>query len=1133
MNDLFEFSEQFRLVRFQVANWGTFSGIHDIPISEKGHLFVGGSGSGKSTLLDAMSVLLVPRRYLNFNAAAREGEKSRGDRNFVTYIRGAWSNRIDEHGCAETEYLRKDSTWSAVALTYKSNLKREATFLFIGYIKGNSCDNQSVKQAFFFIPSNFAIDELKDFAKTQFNLAWIKKTAVESEYFDTFASYSDHLMKYFGISDNTVLRLLHKAQSAKNMGDINDFLRNYMLEQPRTFEIADSLADEFSQLNSAWLTVRKARDQIFVLSPARDALEESHNAALKAEHFKDLSSYVHYWRALVERDGYRQKMPAVEEKLRLSNGHLVDLNNDAERVAHTIEDLKIQSLEKGGARIERLENDLANAKVLELRVAKDAERAKDNLNALQLSMPSSGREFEQVMLDVRNKQESASQELTSIKEQRDETVGKRQQAEHEFSNLVHEIEIMQKHRSNIPADLLELREEFCRELGLSELDLPFVGELIQVKEEQKNWQGALERVVHQFALSILVSDDGYAAFSKMVNDRHLGVRLVYHRVPSLPVNVMASPDEHNLPAKFEVKASPFTSWIKSELLKRFNYACVEDPKDLEHYEKAVTLLGQVKHNRTRHEKDDRHRVDDPTYWVTGFSIHDKLKLFKSRAQKTALLIEKLKKALNEFEMREDNLRVIQNAALRLSEIEWKDIDHARILLSIKELEQQLQIAKKGNTELAKINEELKKQQDKYAEFEKQITEITKEIGYLEREFKNLQDKLEVVEKLLQTGQINEDFNIELEKLSRSLVKRMTLSRAGTDIEENIGALCNELVKYLSEKIVTFNKRAEDQCSKMVQYFADFMRQWPEESSELTADRESADEFMHKLAQLENDGLPKYEKRFRELLENTTSQNLIDLYRCIDDERRLIKERLNEVNISLSQVPFNRSDDQQTHLQICVSYRRLEDVKEFERLYRKVMNDVTATKMQEDEAEKRFAELKTLVNKLSGGTTEAETAPTTADLKWRENVLDVRLHVEFRGEESDENGNVIEVYDSGTGKSGGQRQKLTTTCLAAALRYQLGGSADTKPKYAPVVLDEAFDKADNDFTDISLQVFEQFGFQLIIATPLKGVHTIEPYIGKADVVDCRNRNDSYLMEIDLKQLLAQEEAMDQLSEASAT
>ena len=54
--------EQFRAVRLQVHNWGTFSGCNDIPIAEEGFLFVGASGSGKSTLLDAFSQLLIPPR---------------------------------------------------------------------------------------------------------------------------------------------------------------------------------------------------------------------------------------------------------------------------------------------------------------------------------------------------------------------------------------------------------------------------------------------------------------------------------------------------------------------------------------------------------------------------------------------------------------------------------------------------------------------------------------------------------------------------------------------------------------------------------------------------------------------------------------------------------------------------------------------------------------------------------------------------------------------------------------------------------------------------------------------------------------------------------------------------------------
>lgn len=70
----------------------------------------------------------------------------------------------------------------------------------------------------------------------------------------------------------------------------------------------------------------------------------------------------------------------------------------------------------------------------------------------------------------------------------------------------------------------------------------------------------------------------------------------------------------------------------------------------------------------------------------------------------------------------------------------------------------------------------------------------------------------------------------------------------------------------------------------------------------------------------------------------------------------------------------------------------------------------------------------------------------------------------------------------------------------------------------MVLDEAFDKADSNFTDISLQIFEQFGFQLIIATPNKGIHTIEPYIGNMHYVVCEDRKSSSLKEIKLKLLL---------------
>ena len=91
------------------------------------------------------------------------------------------------------------------------------------------------------------------------------------------------------------------------------------------------------------------------------------------------------------------------------------------------------------------------------------------------------------------------------------------------------------------------------------------------------------------------------------------------------------------------------------------------------------------------------------------------------------------------------------------------------------------------------------------------------------------------------------------------------------------------------------------------------------------------------------------------------------------------------------------------------------------------------------------------------------------------MLDVRQHIDFIARERDTAGVEVEVYRSGAGKSGGQRQKLAATCLAAALRYQLGGIDGAYPTYSTVVLDEAFDKADPKFTALAMNIFVTFGF----------------------------------------------------------
>ena len=106
---------------------------------------------------------------------------------------------------------------------------------------------------------------------------------------------------------------------------------------------------------------------------------------------------------------------------------------------------------------------------------------------------------------------------------------RRLRAEHE--EIATELASLRKRRSNIPARMLELRAGLCAWLGdVSEEDLPFAGELIQVRDSSRDWEGAIERLLHPFGLSLLVPDAHYARVAEWVERTHLGGRLVYYRV---------------------------------------------------------------------------------------------------------------------------------------------------------------------------------------------------------------------------------------------------------------------------------------------------------------------------------------------------------------------------------------------------------------------------------------------------------------------------------------------------------------------------------------------------------------------------------------------------------------------------
>jgi uncharacterized protein YPO0396 len=1086
-------AQQFRLKRLQVFNWGTFSGLHDIPIADDGFLFVGRSGSGKSTLLDAFTALLIPPLWRDFNAAAREGDRGRADRNLVTYVRGAWADQSHaDSGEIHTRMLRATTTWSALAAEYANDLGQVVALAQLFWIKGTSNRTNDVRRHFMVAERPFETGrELKGFAE-DLDLRRLKQSLPDLAHFEQFEPYGERFRRLLGIDSRMALKLLHKTQSAKNLGDLNAFLREFMLDPPATFDVADRLVSEFGELDEAHKAVVNARRQIETLAPVRNAYQNHQQAEQELILLDGLLAGVDAYRDLRRRGLLEAETGRLEVEEQGLAGRETQHREKVQEHKGELRSLEELHRERGGGRIEALQDELERLGTQrDDRLGKRTEA--DRLcRGLDWSLPDGPEALAELTARARTFVEGWNAEQEQAERDRDGLRDRKRDLEREHREVETEVAAMLRQPSNIPAHMLELRNGIAAALGLSETDLPFVGELIEVRDEESQWHGAIERILHGFALSLLVDERRYGAVARYVNQTHLGQRLVYFRVSDTDVPARGRLGPRSLVAKLNLQETSYRGWLLGELYRRFDYACVDNLRDFQEQERALTREGQIKQGKSRHEKDDRHRIDDRRRWVLGFDNRDKLALFQQRAGELHSMIAGLDKRLDEIRNQQAKSQQRALACQVLANLQWQDIDVAGILDRIQSLGMELEQLRSGDAELEALGERIEAARTSLEQAEDTLRKILVERETIARKINDHQRELADLDRRLADVVLSETQLAGLEARFEQDEKPLTLGNLDTrriQVERAINAERRSLDEGKNRLLRVIEKG-----------LADFKRGWPMDAGDLDETLASAPEYLTLLQRIEHDGLPGFEERFFSLLKEQSSENLAALSRHISEARKEIRNRMELVNASLADAEFNPG----THLQIEVSERQLPDVRTFREQVRQVLEHAWTMGRDPAEAETRFATLRDLVRRLGGQESE--------DRRWREQVLDVRLHVEFVGRELDGEGREVEVYRSGAGKSGGQREKLATTCLAAALRYQLGGSDGALPVYAPVVLDEAFGKADNEFTELAMRIFERFGFQMIVATPLKSVMTLEPFIGGACFVDIADRNRSATLQI---------------------
>jgi uncharacterized protein YPO0396 len=1082
-------SDQFRLARIQTFNWGTFSNVFDFLIPAQGYLFVGPSGSGKSTILDAHAALMTPPKWVDFNVAAREAERHGRDRNVMTYLRGAWAQQTGDGGEYVSQYLRSGTTWSAIAETYRNEQGRVVVLAQVLWVRGNSTAPADAKRVFLTLEREFDVQELEFFAKNEFDARRFKHDLPDAKVHTEFSAYQERFRRLLGIDNERALRLLHKSQSAKNLGDLNVFLRDFMLDEPEAFGIATSLVNEFGELNEAHQEVVAARKQIQTLKPARDEYLELDRGNNERNGLQAIQTAIDQYREHRRKQLVDDRIAELEVDKEGSKQEALRLTQIVDDEFVKLTDLQRQKVNLGADVLDRLEGDIKAAEAEKPgRIAK-RDQAAAACKVMGWAVPESVVWLVQRVDAAKQRVLKARDLSKEVEDRKDQLKIDHRLVSEEFTKTVAEVKALERQKSNLSARLVNLRERMACDLSIPEEQLPFVGELVEVRSDATEWRGAIERVLGGFARSVLVDDKHYLAVSAYLNERDIGERLVYFR--TIQQSSGRTPGQDSLVRKLNLAGGNFGDWVREELKHSFDLECAETLQAFRNASRAVTREGSVKHNTMRHEKNDRYSVNERSQWVLGFDNKEKLTLYKNKAAELGGRISELQTALDkirdEADLQQEQLLHCQN----LSNLTWNDVDVGALLTRIDDLKARLKAEREARPDLAVLDDRIKAQEGVHSTaVGKKNDEDAKGRG-IAKEIDQLDGKLAELARLWPGCDRPPAFAEQISARYAATGKELTL--------ENIDQATGLVERGVNAELRALEGRLAELRNAIVQRFAEFNRIWPAVAGGLDATLASAEDYLAKLKRLEDDNLPAYEDRFFRLLREQSDQNLTLLATKLDEERSAIRTRMELVNESLRTAPFNSG----THLVIDTTDKSLEDV----RLFRASLRESLSHSFSNDRdlAEERFKALAALVKRLA--------SQETVDKNWRNLVLDVRQHVEFVARELDEDDIEVEVYRSGAGKSGGQRQKLAATCLAAALRYQLGGQDRALPSYSTVVLDEAFDKADAEFTAMAMNIFKTFGFQMIVATPLKSVMTLEPFIGGACFVHIKDRKKSAVIPIE--------------------
>lgn len=1103
----------YRLEYFEACNWGTFD-KEIFKISPQGNttLITGANGSGKTTFIQGLLTLIVPEKRLRFYEHQRTEE---------SYVQGEYGDIETEAGGRQIQRLRDDKSkaYSILLATFKNEEK------FVTLIQARWFSGSEMKRKFIIAFKPLKIEEdIKPFDPKG---DWLKRlhkkypkqgTKEIIQPFEGPTKYAEALLKVFGMRSSKALTLFDQTMRLKVLGSLDQFVRQNMLEESKIEDDFQNLRGNYQKLLDAHREMQKAEKQLELLKPVVAKACKLEKSKSDLQHLSDLldthPKFFNQHKAdflitEIEKESLALKRIADKE-LDLKE----EIDNDREKEKNLDSDIKN---DETGKQIQDLEKEIRGKNIEKGK--RNDKLSKYNKAAVKINFeenPSEELFFEQITkasqrnthieTELKDKENGIQKRLRVLENEKEAT-------EKQYEEKAKELEELSKQKNNITGRVSEIRQEILICTGATEKEIPFIGELIQVLPTEKDWEMAIEKVLHSFALRLIVPEEYYKEVNEYVNDNNLKGKIIYERFKGETfINSMLTKDKDSILSKIEIKRqSEYSDWIENQIRTNFNYICTTKA-DLPTYHRAVTISG-LKKNGTYHEKDDRAETFKRENYVLGWDNKEKIKITREALKQRETEIKSKREKISTLEKQQTRLEKEKEEITKFSQFDtYSEIDWQTISLEVQELTKKKEGLETSNNRIKLLKEELKQLQDSI-----KLKETSKDTLIAERTLKNtLVESLKTQQTecnnyLEEFKEIDfgEKFSAFEEKFKKELkdfgfenleTKRTKTSDAITDESKEESINQRKIELSLQSAMQNF-KRPDDEVMKE-------FKDWTSDTHKLGENIMYVDDYIEIHDRIEKEELIELKNKFKKYLNEDMISKMADFKTLLDSQEEQIRESIDALNESLKNIDFKKNP--KTFIQLFAVRNSNGDLDKFRASLVEWKPNISEYETTKDEQilETSFKKIKALIDTL----TEKE--------DYRKYVTDVRNWLRFLAKEfyREDLKRPPKIYDN-TGKlSSGEQAQITYTIMGAAIAYQYGILKDgmTPNSFRFVCVDEAFAKQDEEKAEYLMDLTKKLNLQILLVTPDDKIQIAEPFISAVHIVHRVNNRNSRIFDTTIEQ-----------------